>query len=181
MKNLIILIAFLFSGSGLAGEATLNWIKPNPMWEPNADGSPFVAPPNWTIDEYRVKCAVIVNGQPVNYTRIVSGGYDVETVTYTDLPNGDTTCIMTSFSVGNGLESVDSNSVNKFVMDPATPPAPPTIFDFIPLVSHNQILPKTPYTIVSTSRIVVADQILLVECITKRKASGRITHNCGQR
>ena len=134
MKTLLLFIAFLFTGNALAGEATFNWLKPFPMFEENADGSPAVVPPDWTIDEYRLKCTVSVSGQPAaSYTRTILG-YDTETVTYTDLPNGDTTCIMTSWSAGNGLESIDSNSVTKFVMDPVFP-APPTVFDFVPLAA----------------------------------------------
>ncbi len=177
MKWLTLLIA-LFTLTAHAGEATFNWIKPFPIFTPNADGTPAVVPPDWTIDEYRVKCVVTAAGQPdVNYTRIVAGGYDIETVTYTDLPNGDTTCIMTSFSLGNGLESIDSNSVTKFVMD-ATSPAPPTVFDFIPLVSVLGLPVPANQVIRSTSRINIAGNIYSVECEIHLNHQGKLVTVC---
>jgi len=176
MKWFTLLIA-LFALTAQAGEATFNWIKPFPMFEENADGSPAVVPPDWTIDEYRVKCTVTVPGQPdVNWIRTVLG-YDTETVHYTDLPNGQTDCIMTSWSAGNGLESIDSNSVSKFIMDPITP-APPTVFDFIPLVSVLGLPVPANQIIRSTSRINIAGNIYNVECTIRLNHQGKLSTIC---
>ena len=176
MKWLTLLFVF-FALTAQAGEATFTWTKPFPMFEPNADGTPAVVPPSWTIDEYRVKCVVQTLGQAdVNYTRIVLG-YDTETVTYTDLPNGATTCIMTSWSAGNGLESIDSNSVTKFVMDAITP-APPTVFDFIPLVSVLGLPIPANQVIRSTSEITIAGYVYNVDCTIRLTHLGKLATVC---
>ena len=177
MKWIIFLLA-IFALTAQAGEATFNWIKPVPMFTDNADGSPAVVPPDWTIDEYRIMCRVTVTGQPaVSYTRIITGGYNIETVTYTDLPNGETTCVMRSWSAGNGLESIDSNSVTKFVMDSITP-APPTVFDFIPLVSVLGLPVPVNSTIRSTSRINIVGNIYTVECTIRLNHKGKLVTVC---
>jgi hypothetical protein len=170
MKKLL-LILFLFAGNAVAGEATFTWLKPVPPWD-------VVVPPAWVIDEYRIKCTVVVPLQPdVSYTRVVPG-YDTETVTYDDLPNGDTTCVMTSWSNGSGSESIDSASVNKFVFNADVNPNPPTIFDFVPLAALQGIK-----TAKFKSRTVITsanNKRHVVNCIFKTGKKGKRITACSK-
>jgi hypothetical protein len=177
MKSLLILILALFAGNAFAGSATFNWTMPVPIWVPLPDGSQPIVPADWTIDEYRIKCVAVVPGQPDNsYTRTVRG-FASNTVTYDDLPNGDTTCHMTSYSAGAGTESAPSIEVTKFIMDAVTP-APPTIFDFVPLVSSLGLPIPANQNIQATSTIVIAGHAYKIDCVIRLTHMGKLTTVC---
>lgn len=116
------LTLFAVSANTFAGDATFSWVKPNPAFT-------SAVPPGWVIDEYRVYCDT--GGVATNYT---VQGYDTESLSVTDLPAGDMSCYMTSWSAAAGLESDPSNTVTKTIYD--TPGVnPPTLFDFAPAIS----------------------------------------------
>lgn len=177
MKYLFLLCLVVFAGNVSAGSATFTWTMPVPIWEPLPDGSQPIVPADWTIDEYRIKCVAVVPGQPDNsYTRTVQG-FASSTVTYDDLPNGDTTCHMTSFSAGANRESRASHDVNKFVMDDVTP-SPPTVFDFVPLVSSLGLPIPANQNIKATSEIKIAGHVYLIDCTIRLTHQGKLTSVC---
>lgn len=178
MKWFIFLLALL-AGTAHAGEATFTWTPPVPIWEPEPDGSQPVVPPNWTINEYRIKCTVVVSGQPdQTYTRVVAD-YDSTTVSYSDLPNGATSCHMTSYSEGAGTESRPSITVSKFVMDDVTP-APPTVFDFMPLVSMLGLPIPANQVIRSKSVINIAGNAYTIDCMVRLNHRGKLITSCAR-
>jgi len=128
MRFLLSLFILLLAGcysNVEAATATFTWNKPVPAFsEP--------VPPSWQIDEYRIYCDLSGATTIPTYTATVTG-YDTESLTATDLPVGVLTCRMTSYSVGAGTESIDSNTVTHTVYNNVSPGAP-TIFNFIPLV-----------------------------------------------
>jgi len=170
MKTLITILLLIAASPVFAGSATFTWNKPAPAWNGIPD-------PGWIINEYRIYCTN--NTTAESYTRTVPG-YDTETVTYNDLPAGDTACRMTSWSAasgGNGLESSFSTTVTKFISEGATP-APPTIFDFIPQLAAGTIPPGAGPAYTSRTIVTVAGSRTRVNCSFKRSARGNAVSVC---
>lgn len=130
MKRLYALIAVLLTfslmfGQARAGSADFTWTIPNPAFD-------APVPADWIIDEYRIYCTIDPgNGQPkVQYNQVVFG-YTTDAASYNDIPGGDMTCYMTSWSIKANAESMPSNTVTKFILDAIHPNSPGSL-DFTP-------------------------------------------------
>lgn len=117
MKKLMIAVLLCFSTFAQAGDAIFTWLKPVPPFPVGAD-------PTLIIDEYHINCTV----DGISPFQKIVPGYDTQTASYTDIPEGLVSCSMTSFSILGG-ESIASNIVAKQVFQ-VTGPNPPNSFSF---------------------------------------------------
>ena len=175
MARYLLIFLFVF-GNAVAGEATFTWTKPNPAWLPDPPGT---APAGWVIDEYRIYCNIVNPGQPDQAYNKTVLGYDTETVTYTDIPPGEMSCTMRSWTSGNGtadIESTDSMTVTKTITDSVSP-APPAIFDFIQAgIRKRMILSGQQLT--STTTYQIANQTYRVRCRMSKSGNNQLISVC---
>ena len=170
MRNFLILL--FFCGSAIAGEATFTWSKPDPKW----DNGTNIHPQGWDIDEYRIYCTIVNQGQPdITYNKTIVG-YNIETVTYTDIPAGDMSCVMRSYTTGGNIESADSVTVTKTIVDQVSP-NPPAVFDFIQASIRKRMI-ASGQQLTSTTTFEIANQTYRVKCRMSKSANNQLISVC---
>lgn len=170
------LILLFFITPAFAGEATFTWTKPNPAWLPDPPGT---APTGWVINEYRLYCTIVNLGQAdITYNKVIPG-YDTETATYTDIPSGDMSCHMTSWSNGDGtmdLESANSQTVTKLITDSVSP-QPPALFDFVQAGIRQRMI-ASGQQLTSTTTYQIAGQSYRVRCRISKSQGNQLISVC---
>jgi len=159
-----------------AGEATFSWTMPDPAWEPDPPGT---APAGWIINEVRLYCTILnQQQQPITYNK-TGISPDASPLTYTDIPSGEMSCHMTSWSNGDGsmdLESANSPTVTKTITDISSP-KPPAIFDFIQAGIRQRML-KNGQQLTSTTTYQIAGQSYAVRCRMSKSAGNQLISVC---
>lgn len=176
VSGMRVILLLLIPFSVMAGEATFTWTKPNPAWLPDPPGT---APAGWVIDEYRLYCTIVNAGQPdIIYNQTIIG-YDTETATYTDIPAGEMSCFMRSWTSGNGttsIESADSITVTKTIVDSVSP-NPPALFDFVQAGIRQRMI-ASGQQLTSTTTYQIANQTYRVRCRISKSQGNQLISVC---